>query len=109
MDAWWQCEVPYPYVSQEILDATDSVRASLPSKYCDPKIAADLFEQVIDEFLLCDDLGLNVLAIEHHAGTNSLLASNPTLLSIPARQTRHLRVAPLRPPLAPPPGPLRAP
>ena len=92
MDAWWQCEVPYPYVSQEILDAADSVRASLPSKYCDPKIAADLFEQVIDEFLLCDDLGLNVLAIEHHAGINSLLASNPMLLGILARQTRQVRI-----------------
>jgi len=92
MDAWWQCEVPYPYVAQEILDATDSVRASLPSKYCDPKIAADLFEQVIDEFLLCDDLGLNVLAIEHHAGINSLLASNPMLLGILARQTRQVRI-----------------
>src|SRR4029453_3884048 len=97
MDAWWQCEVPYPYVSQEILDASDSVRASLPSKYCDPKIAADLFEQVIDEFLLCDDLGLNVLAIEHHAGINSLLASNPMLLGILARQTRQVRILTLGP------------
>src|SRR5215510_13974617 len=92
MDAWWQCEVPYPYVSQDVLDATDSVRASLPSKYCDPKIAADLFEEVIDEFLLCDDLGLNVLAIEHHAGINSLLGANPMLVGILARQTRNVRI-----------------
>ena len=27
---------------------------SLPNRYCDPEIAADLFEEVIDEFLLCD-------------------------------------------------------
>ena len=92
MDAWWQCEVPYPFVPQEILDATDSVRASLPNKYCDPTIAADLFEQVIDEFLLCDDLGLNVLAVEHHAGINSLLGANPVLLGILARQTRQVRI-----------------
>ena len=92
MDAWWQCEVPYPYVPQDVLDAVDSVRASLPSRYCDPKVAADLFEQVIDEFLLCDDLGMNVLAIEHHAGINSLLASNPMLLGILARQTRQVRI-----------------
>src|SRR6266852_3999646 len=67
MDAWWQCEVPYPFVPQEVLNATDSVRASLPNRYCDPKVAADLFEEVIDEFLLCDDLGLNVLAVEEYA------------------------------------------
>src|SRR5882672_3913194 len=62
MDAWWQCEVPYPFVPPDVLNAADSVRASLPNRYCDPKMAADLFEEVIDEFLLCDDLGMNVLA-----------------------------------------------
>src|SRR3989449_2293668 len=92
MDAWWQCEVPYPFVPQEVLNATDSVRASLPNRYCDPKVAADLFEEVIDEFLLCDDLGLNVLAVEHHAGINSLLGANPQLVGILARQTRQVRI-----------------
>jgi alkanesulfonate monooxygenase SsuD/methylene tetrahydromethanopterin reductase-like flavin-dependent oxidoreductase (luciferase family) len=92
MDAWWQCEVPYPFVPQEVLNASDSVRASLPNKYCDPKVAADLFEEVIDEFLLCDDLGLNVLAVEHHAGINSLLGANPLLVGILARQTRQVRI-----------------
>jgi alkanesulfonate monooxygenase SsuD/methylene tetrahydromethanopterin reductase-like flavin-dependent oxidoreductase (luciferase family) len=92
MDAWWQCEIPYPYVPQPVLDAADSVRASLPNRHCDPKLAADLFEEVIDEFLLCDDLGLNVLAIEHHAGINSLIGSNPMLVGILARQTRKVRI-----------------
>ncbi len=92
MDAWWQCEIPYPFVPREVLDAADSVRGSLPNRYCDPRIAADLFEEVIDEFLLCDDLGLNVLAIEHHAGINSLLGANPMLVGILARQTRKVRI-----------------
>jgi hypothetical protein len=70
MDAWWQCEIPYPFVPRQVLAAAQSVRGSLPNRYCDPEIAADLFEEVIDEFLLCDDLGMNVLAIEHHAGIN---------------------------------------
>jgi alkanesulfonate monooxygenase SsuD/methylene tetrahydromethanopterin reductase-like flavin-dependent oxidoreductase (luciferase family) len=92
MDAWWQCEVPYPFVPPEVLAAAESVRGSLPNKYCDPKISADLFEEVIDEFLLCDDLGLNVLAIEHHAGINSLLGANPMLVGILARQTKNVRI-----------------
>jgi len=41
MDAWYQCENPYPFVPQETLDLVDSVRASLPNRYCDPKVAAD--------------------------------------------------------------------
>ena len=73
-------------------DAAPSVRGSLPNRYCDPKIAADLFEECIDEFLLCDDRGLNVVAIEHHAGINSLLAANPMLVAILARQTRKARI-----------------
>jgi alkanesulfonate monooxygenase SsuD/methylene tetrahydromethanopterin reductase-like flavin-dependent oxidoreductase (luciferase family) len=92
VDAWWQCEVPYPFVPNDVLAATDSVRGSLPNRYCDPKLAADLFEEVIDEFLLCDDLGMNVLAVEHHAGINSLLGANPLLVGILARQTRKVRI-----------------
>ena len=92
MDAWYQCEIPYPHVAQDVLDKAPSVRASLPNRYCDPKVAADLFEECIDEFLLCDERGLNVVAIEHHGGINSLLAANPMLVAILARQTRKARI-----------------
>ena len=92
MEAWWQCEIPYPFVPRDVLDAAESVRGSLPNRYCDPEIAADLFEEVIDEFLLCDDMGMNVLAIEHHAGINSLLGANPMLVGILARQTKKVRI-----------------
>jgi alkanesulfonate monooxygenase SsuD/methylene tetrahydromethanopterin reductase-like flavin-dependent oxidoreductase (luciferase family) len=79
-------------VPQAVLDAADSVRASLPNRYCDPQISADHFEQVIDENLLCDAMGLNVCATEHHAGINSLVGSNPMLVAILARQTRKARI-----------------
>src|ERR1700693_314625 len=92
MDAWWQCEIPYPFVDPKVLDEADSVRASLPNRLCDPRIAATLFDEVLDEFLLCDDLGMNVIAIEHHAGINSLIGANPMVTSILARQTRKVRV-----------------
>jgi alkanesulfonate monooxygenase SsuD/methylene tetrahydromethanopterin reductase-like flavin-dependent oxidoreductase (luciferase family) len=92
MDAWWQCEIPYPFVDQTVLDEADSVRARLPNRYCDPRVAATLFDEVLDEFLLCDDLGMNVIAIEHHAGINSLIGANPVVTGILARQTRKVRV-----------------
>ena len=92
MDVWYQCENPYPFVPQDVLDRVDSVRGSLPNRYCDPRIAADLFEEVLDEFMLCDDHGLNVVAIEHHAGINSLFGANPLILGILARQTRNVRI-----------------
>ena len=92
MDAWYHNEITYPFVPQEVLDRVDSVRASLPNKYCDPKIAADLFEESLDEFMLCDEQGLHVVAVEHHAGVNSLLGAHPLLLGILARQTRKARI-----------------
>jgi alkanesulfonate monooxygenase SsuD/methylene tetrahydromethanopterin reductase-like flavin-dependent oxidoreductase (luciferase family) len=92
MDVWFHNEITYPFVPEDVLERADSVRASLPSKYCDPRVAADLFEECLDEFMLCDDEGLNVVAIEHHAGINSLLGANPLLLGILARQTRRVRI-----------------
>ncbi|WP_428489287.1 LLM class flavin-dependent oxidoreductase [Rhodopila sp.] len=92
MDAWWQCEIPYPFVDKAITDAADSVRGSLPNRLCDPRVAATLFDEVLDEFLLCDELGMNVIAIEHHAGINSLIGANPMVTSLLARQTRKVRV-----------------
>ncbi|MGE5269210.1 MAG: LLM class flavin-dependent oxidoreductase [Thiohalocapsa sp.] len=107
MEAWWQCEIPYPFVPPDVLAKADSVRGSLPNRYCDPRIAADLFEEVIDEFLLCDELGVNVLAIEHHAGINSLLGANPMLVGILARQTKNVRILSLGTLLSLRPDPVR--
>lgn len=92
MEVWYHNENPYPFVPQDVLDRADSVRASLANKYCDPAIAANLFEETLDEFLLCDDQGINVVAIEHHAGINSLFGANPLILGILARQTRKVRI-----------------
>ena len=92
MDAWFHCENPYPFVPQEVLDATDSVRASLPNQSCDPKVAARLFEETLDEYLLCDELGLNITSSEHHSGINCLYGASPLILGIVARQTHKIRL-----------------
>ena len=72
--------------------ARNSVRGSLPNRYCDPKIAADLFHECLDEHLLCDDLGVNIVSIEHHAGINSLYGASPMILGTIARQTSKVRI-----------------
>ena len=92
MQAWYLNENPYPFVPAPVLDAADSVRASLPNRYCDPRLAADLFQEALDEYLLCDELGINVVSNEHHAGINCLLGASPLILGILARQTRNVRI-----------------
>jgi hypothetical protein len=92
MEAWFHCENPYPFVPESVLDQADSVRASLPNRYCDPEIAARLFEETLDEYMLCDELGLNITSSEHHAGINCLYGASSVVLGIVARQTKKIRL-----------------
>ena len=92
MQAWYLCENPYPFVPEDVLRRVDSVRGSLANTYCDPKVAAQLFEECLDEYLLCDDVGLNVISNEHHSGINCLYGASPLILGILARQTKHVRL-----------------
>jgi hypothetical protein len=92
MELWNHCENPYPFVPAEVLDAADSARASLPNKYCDPRIAAQLYDEVFEEYEQCDDLGINIVTNEHHAGINNLYAANPLITGIVVRITRKVRV-----------------
>ena len=92
MQLWFHNENTYPFVPQKILDEADSVRASLPGRLLDPKIAADLFHECMDESLLGDDLGINIVSIEHHSGINSLYGASPIILGALARQTRNVRI-----------------
>jgi alkanesulfonate monooxygenase SsuD/methylene tetrahydromethanopterin reductase-like flavin-dependent oxidoreductase (luciferase family) len=92
MQAWYLCENPYPFVPEDVLDGAESVRGSLPNKYCDPKVASRLFQEVLDEYLLCDDVGLNIISNEHHAGINCLFGASPLTLGILARETKNVRL-----------------
>jgi alkanesulfonate monooxygenase SsuD/methylene tetrahydromethanopterin reductase-like flavin-dependent oxidoreductase (luciferase family) len=92
MELWNHCENPYPFVPAEVLDQADSARASLPNRYCDPVIASRLYDEVFEEYELCDELGLNIVTNEHHAGINNLFAANPLITGIVVRITKKVRV-----------------
>src|SRR3974390_2696041 len=92
MQLWFHNENTYPFVPRNVLDDADSVRASLPGRLVDPRIAADLFHECLDESLLCDDLGINIVSIEHHSGINSLYGASPLILGSIARQTSKVRI-----------------
>ena len=92
MQAWYLCENPYPFIPQEVLDAVESVRGNLPNRYCDPQTAAQLFEECLDEYRLCDEVGLNIISNEHHSGINCLYGASPLILGILARETRNVRI-----------------
>jgi len=92
MELWNHCENPYPFVPAEVLDAAPSVRASLPNRYCDPAIAAGLYEEIWDEYRLCDEIGLHIVTNEHHSGINNLWAASPVITGIVAQMTKKVRI-----------------
>ncbi len=92
IELWNHCENPYPFVPAEVLDAAPAVRASLPNRYCDPEIAARLYDEVFDEYRLCDELGLHIVTNEHHSGINNLWAASPVITGIVARMTQKVRI-----------------
>ncbi|MEA2967246.1 MAG: hypothetical protein QOE78_507, partial [Alphaproteobacteria bacterium] len=56
-------------------DDAESLRVSLPNQHCDPEIAARLYNRYLDEWMLADELGLNIIVNEHHATATCMSAS----------------------------------
>lgn len=78
----------------------DSLRVTLPNQLCDPKIAGDLFHRYLDEWQLCDELGLNIMVNEHHSTATCMSSSCTLTLAILARITQNARLLALGIPLA---------
>jgi alkanesulfonate monooxygenase SsuD/methylene tetrahydromethanopterin reductase-like flavin-dependent oxidoreductase (luciferase family) len=88
-------------------DHEGSLRVNLPNRKCDPKIAADLFHRYYDEWLLADDLGLDIMLNEHHQTATCMSATVVVGLSVLARQTKRARLLVLGYPIGHRPDPLR--
>jgi hypothetical protein len=65
-------EQPYPDAWK---DHKGSLRVNLPNSKCDPQIAADLFHRYYDEWLLADELGLDIMLNEHHQTATCMSAT----------------------------------
>jgi alkanesulfonate monooxygenase SsuD/methylene tetrahydromethanopterin reductase-like flavin-dependent oxidoreductase (luciferase family) len=96
MKAWHFTEMPYPDVPEDLR----STRVDVPNSYFDPKVGADLYHRYLDEHLLADDLGLNLMLNEHHQSPGCIDAAAPLLAAVLARQTRNARICILGNPIA---------
>lgn len=103
MRIYHMTEQPYP----EAWAGNESLRVSLPNRLCDPAKAADLYHRYLDEWLLADELGLDIMVNEHHATATCMSASATVPLAILARQTKRARLLVLGVPLANRYDPLR--
>jgi alkanesulfonate monooxygenase SsuD/methylene tetrahydromethanopterin reductase-like flavin-dependent oxidoreductase (luciferase family) len=99
MLAYHFTEMPYPYVPPEVEQRYKSSRVILPNEYCDPKIAADLYNRYLDEYEYADELGLEIMLNEHHQTMTCLDAVVPISAAALVRRTRRARIAILGSPL----------
>lgn len=90
-------EEPYPDAWDPSLD---SYRVTLPNAVCDPQVASDLYHRYLDEWMLADELGFDIMVNEHHSTATCLTASCHVILSILARITKRARLLALGVPLA---------
>src|SRR5262249_18491305 len=64
MHTWHFSEMAYHPAWPEL---GDSYRVVIPNRLYDPKLGADLYHRYLDEWALCDELGINIMTNEHHA------------------------------------------
>jgi alkanesulfonate monooxygenase SsuD/methylene tetrahydromethanopterin reductase-like flavin-dependent oxidoreductase (luciferase family) len=106
MDVYHFSEQPYHATWSES-QQFDSLRVTLPNSYCDPVVAADLINQRLDEWVLCDELGINIMVNEHHSTATCMSASATIPLAMLARETKRVRLLALGFPIANRAEPLR--
>ena len=106
MDVYHFSEQPY-HAAWEQAGEVDSLRVTCPNVHCDPRVAADLVNERLDEWVLCDELGLNIMINEHHSSATCLSNSAMVPIAMLARQTKRARLLALGHPIANRPDPVR--
>jgi alkanesulfonate monooxygenase SsuD/methylene tetrahydromethanopterin reductase-like flavin-dependent oxidoreductase (luciferase family) len=99
MRAYHFTEMPYPYVPEEVEKSYQSARVILPSSYMDPKILADLYDRYLDEYVMADELGLDIMLNEHHQTMTCLDVCVPLSAAAVIQRTKQAKVCILGTPL----------
>jgi len=89
MRSWYFCEQEYwPAWERQ----PNNPRISAPSGEVDPKVAHKLLNEYIEECVLCDKLGLNIMVNEHHASYTCMSVSCMVTLGMLATRTSRARL-----------------
>jgi alkanesulfonate monooxygenase SsuD/methylene tetrahydromethanopterin reductase-like flavin-dependent oxidoreductase (luciferase family) len=98
MKAWHFSESAYPYLPP--VEKYDSIRVTLPNRYYDPEKGADLWDRFLDEWVIAEEEGLQVMLNEHHQTATCVDPAAPLVLAVLARLTRKARLLILGNPIA---------
>src|SRR4249919_348347 len=98
MRAWHFSETAYPYLPPQ--ETYPSIRVSLPNKIYDPHKGAALYDRYIDEWLIAEDEGVEIMLNEHHQTATCVDPAAPLMLAALARQSKKARLLILGNPIA---------
>jgi alkanesulfonate monooxygenase SsuD/methylene tetrahydromethanopterin reductase-like flavin-dependent oxidoreductase (luciferase family) len=104
MDVWFFTEQSHYPAWDKIPGA---LRVSASGKYGDPDIASRLLNTYLDEYVLADQLGFNIMVNEHHIASTCMNPSVQLTLAILARQTKNARLLALGSLISNRPDPVR--
>jgi alkanesulfonate monooxygenase SsuD/methylene tetrahydromethanopterin reductase-like flavin-dependent oxidoreductase (luciferase family) len=106
MRTWYFSEMAYHPAWDKGL-ARGSLRVNFPNEVVDPREAGALLNRYLDEFALCDEVGLDIMVNEHHSTATCMTVSVPMALAVIARETKTARLLTLGNPIANRPDPVR--
>ncbi len=106
MRVWYFSEMAYHPAWAEGLKR-GSLRVVFPNGNLDPVEAHGLLNRYLDEFALCDEVGLDIMVNEHHSTATCMTVSVPMALAVIARETKRSRLLTLGNPIANRPDPVR--
>src|SRR5258708_16376265 len=98
MRAWHFSETGYPYLPPQ--GSYPSIRVSLPNRIYDPVKGAALYDRYIDEWLIAEDEGVEIMLNEHHQTATCVDPAAPLVLAALARLTKRARLLILGNPVA---------
>jgi alkanesulfonate monooxygenase SsuD/methylene tetrahydromethanopterin reductase-like flavin-dependent oxidoreductase (luciferase family) len=104
MQVWHFSEMAYHPAWQHL---SETYRVTVPNRLFDPKIGADLYHRYLDEWALCDELGINIMTNEHHATATCADSVCTIPMAILARETKKVRLLALGMPIANRENPIR--
>ena len=106
MRTWYFSEMAY-HPAWEKGIARGSLRVNFPNEAVDPVEAGKLLNRYLDEFRLCDEVGIDIMVNEHHSTATCMTVSVPMALAVIARETKKSRLLTLGHPIATRPDPVR--
>ena len=91
MRTWYFSEMAYHPAWKEGIER-GSLRVNLPNEAVDPVEAGKLLNRYLDEFRLCDEVGIDIMVNEHHSTATCMTVSVPMALAVIARETKKSRL-----------------